>query len=131
LRRARVRRAARVEAACRPEQRAHRPLVKTDQEAGELAHCSLTFFHSAARLARSAEAAAVREAGRALTTRSTEGSSRWCRRKDSRTMRRKRLRATELPSTLTAIANPRRGVPTSLPLRGPEKNASLIRRPRA
>src|SRR5215470_9709669 len=127
----RVLRAARVEAARRPEQRAHRPLVKTDQEDGELAHCSLTFFQSAARLARSAGAAAVREAGRAPTTRSTEGSSRWCRRKDSRTMRRRRLRATALPATLTATAIPKRGVPTSFALAVTEKNASLMRRPRA
>src|SRR6516165_6774901 len=121
----RVLRAARVEAACRPEQRAHRPLVETDQEDGALAHCSLTFFHSAARLARSAAAAAVREAGRALTTRSTEGSSRWCRRKDSRTRRRRRLRATALPATFTATAIPRRGVPTSFALAVTEKNTSL------
>ena len=76
-------------------------------------------------------AAAVREAGRALTTRSTEGSSRWCRRKDSRTRRRRRLRATALPATFTATAIPRRGVPTSFALAVTEKNTSLMRRPRA
>src|SRR4029077_15656129 len=106
-----VLRAARVEAARGPEQRAHGPLIKTDQESDEGAHCSLTFFHSAARLARSAGAVAAFEAGRALTTRSTAGSSRWCRRKDSRTRRRRRLRATAPPATFTATANPKRGAP--------------------
>ena len=70
----RVLRAARMEAARGAEQRAHGPLINTDAQGGELAHCSPTFFHSAARLARSAAAGAARAAGRALTTRSTAGS---------------------------------------------------------
>src|SRR6516162_3955588 len=128
---ARVVRAARMEAAHRPEQRADGPLVETDQESDEVAHCSLTFFQSAARLARSASAEAARAAGRALTTRSTAGSSCWRSRKDSRMRRRRRLRATAPPATFTATANPKRGASVSLALTVTEKNPSLRRRPRA
>src|SRR5215472_5479720 len=70
-----VLRAARVKAARRPEQRAHRPLVHPDQERGEVAHCSPTFFHSAARLACSTFPVAARAAGRTLSTTSTGGIS--------------------------------------------------------
>src|ERR1700757_1936646 len=42
-----------MESASRTEQRAHGPLVDSDQEREKVAHCSVTFFHSSARLARS------------------------------------------------------------------------------
>src|SRR5882762_6907549 len=49
----RVIRAGRVEATRRTQQRADGPLVEANQDFGDGAHCSVTFFHSAARLARS------------------------------------------------------------------------------
>src|SRR6516162_3873398 len=110
----RVLRAARMKAARGPQQRTHGPLIEANQRGGEVAHCSPTFFHNAARLSRSAPAAALRADGRALTTRSTAGSWCWCRRKDSRMMRRRRLRGTAPPATFTATAKPKRGAPTSL-----------------
>ena len=59
----RVLRAARMETARGTEQRANGPLIQTDQERGDVAQCSLTFFHSAARLSRPAVAEAARAAG--------------------------------------------------------------------
>src|SRR5439155_12613442 len=106
-----VLRAGGIETARRPEQRTDGPLIHSDQEGCDVAHCSPTFFHSTARLARSASAVAARARGRTLTTRSTAGISRWCRRKDSRMMRRMRLRATAPPAARTATASPRRGAP--------------------
>src|SRR5436853_5467651 len=81
----RVIRAGGVEATPRTQKRADGPLVEANQDFGDDAHCSATFFHSAARLARSSEPGAARAFGRALTTRSRAGISFWCRRKDSRT----------------------------------------------
>src|ERR1700738_1619750 len=50
----------RMETACGTEERAHGPLVYSDQERGNVAHCWFTFFHSATRLAcRSAGAASL------------------------------------------------------------------------
>src|SRR5215471_887702 len=69
----RVLRAARMEAARGPEHRAHGPLIQTNTQGGELAHCSPTLFHSVVRVARSVAAEAARAGGRALTTRSTAG----------------------------------------------------------
>src|SRR5579862_5112884 len=72
----RVTGAARIEAAARAEERAHRPLIEAYQERGEVAHCSPTLFQSAARLACNAFAFAATAAVRTLTTRSSGGSSR-------------------------------------------------------
>src|SRR4029077_14197360 len=72
----RIARAGRIEAAHGPQKRAHGPLVEADQERDEVAHCSPTFFHSAARLSRSARGEASRARDRMLTTRSTAGISR-------------------------------------------------------
>src|SRR5882762_2061119 len=111
-----VLRAGGIEAARRPQERTDGPLIQADQEGCDVAHCSPTFFHSAARLSRSASPVASRARGRILTTRSTAGISRWCRRKDSRMMRRMRLRATAPPAARTATASPRRGAPDWLTL---------------
>src|ERR1700716_3917422 len=93
-----VLRAGGIETARRPEQRTDGPLIQADQEGCDVAHCSPTFFHSAARLSRSAWPVASRARGRILTTRATAGISCWCRRNDSRMMRRMRLRATAAPA---------------------------------
>src|SRR5437016_3821819 len=127
----RVIRAGRVEAARRTEKRADDPLVEANQECDDGAHCSVTFFHSAARLARSSEPGAARACGRALTTRSRAGISCWCRRKDSRTMRRMRLRSTAPPAARTATASPKRGQPRQLEYTVTAKNPLPKRRPRA
>ena len=64
-------------AAARAQKRAHEPLVSENQACDGAAHCSVTFFHSEARLARSSsEVKASRARSRALTTRSTGGSLR-------------------------------------------------------
>src|SRR5882724_4378545 len=65
----------RMESASGTEERAHGPLVDSDQERGDVAHCSFTFFQSVARLARSSVGGASLAWLRALTTRSTPGSS--------------------------------------------------------
>src|SRR5437588_12729559 len=83
----RVARARRIETAHRAEERAHGPLVEADQECDEVAHCSPTFFQSAARLSRSACGEASRARGPRLTTTSTAGSQRPSRRKGSGTRR--------------------------------------------
>lgn len=57
----------------RPEQRAQRPLVETDQEADEAAHCFATLFHSPAILVRSCSLEASRTRERAATTMSSGG----------------------------------------------------------
>src|SRR5256885_17179187 len=44
------------------------PLIQADQEGCDVAHCWPTFFHSAARLSRSASLVASRARGRTLTT---------------------------------------------------------------
>src|SRR6185437_14349260 len=93
--------------------------------------CSITFFHSAARLACSSAPGAPRDCGRALTTRSTEGRECWCSRNDSRTMRRMRLRSTALPAVRTATAMPRRAPCLSLLVAVTAKNPLPKRRPRA
>src|SRR5207302_10223665 len=62
-----VLRAGGIETARRPEQRTDGPLIHSDQEGCDVAHCSPTFFHSTARLARSASAVAARARGRTLT----------------------------------------------------------------
>src|ERR1700730_3204763 len=124
-------RAGRIKAARRPQQRTDGPLIQADQEGCDVAHCSLTFFHSAARLSRRAWPVASRARGRILTTRSTAGISSWCRRKDSRMMRRMRLRATAPPAARTATASPRRAAPDWLTLAVTAKNPSPMRRPRA
>src|ERR1700737_1373682 len=41
----------RMESAGGTQERAHGPLVDSNQERGDVAHCSFTFFHSATRLA--------------------------------------------------------------------------------
>src|SRR3569833_3934220 len=64
-----------IETAAAPEIRAQRDLIKTDQEAGDDAHCCFTLPHSSSIPARSSALVAPRARGRALTTRSTEGSS--------------------------------------------------------
>src|SRR6202165_3813300 len=79
-----VLRAGGIKAARRPQERTDGPLIQPDQEGCDVAHCSPTFFHSAARLSRRAWPVASRARGRILTTRSTAGISRWWRRKDSR-----------------------------------------------
>lgn len=71
-----VLRAARIEAAARAQERAQGPLIDPDQERCEMAHCSPTFFHSAARLACNVLPLASRAFARALTTRSNAGISR-------------------------------------------------------
>src|SRR5579863_420086 len=122
-------RTGRIEAATRPQQRAHGPLVDADQECDEGAHRAATSFHSASRLACSALPGAPLARGRALTTRSTAGISNWCRRNDSRMMRRIRLRATPPPATRTATASPRRGAEKVLLFTVTLKNPSPRRRP--
>ena len=83
-------------------------------------------FHRVARLARSSRAGASRAWGLALTTRSTAGSSCWCRRKDSRTRRRRRLRATALPARFHRHGQAQtRGCPSPL---GFTRHARRIRR---
>ena len=93
--------------------------------------CSITFVHSAVRLACSSAPGAPRAFGRALTTRSTAGRVCWCSRNDSRMMRRMRLRSTALPAVRTATAMPRRAPCLSLLLAVTAKNPSPKRRPRA
>ena len=121
--------AGRMESACGTEKRAHGPLVNSNQERGNVAHCAfyyspdlciaegsnfpVTLFHSALRLSRSSAALAPRARSRALTIMSTAGSSCWCRRNDSRIILRIRLRWTPPPATRTATARPRRGQPVS------------------
>src|SRR5580700_1235954 len=122
--------AGRIKAAGRAEQRAQCALIQPDQECCGGAHCSVTRFHNAARLARNTPLAAPRTAARPLTTKSIGGSSRWRNRKDSRTTRRMRLRCTELPAALVETARPRRGS-TSFGRAITVKNPSPKRRPRA
>ena len=65
----------RMKSASGTEERAHGPLVDSNQERGEVAHCSFTFCHSSSRLACSSRPAVPRARARALTTRSTGGIS--------------------------------------------------------
>jgi len=120
-----------IEAAARSQKRAHEALIKTNQECDGAGHCSVTFCQSASRLARRSLPAASRARPRALTTKSTCGSSCWCNRKDSRMVRRIRLRSTELPAFLTETASPRRGPPMSFGIAVTAKNPLPKRRPRA
>src|ERR1700731_2034900 len=115
----RVLRAGGIKTARRPQQRTDGPLIQADQEGCDVAHCSPTFSHRAARLSRSAWPVASRARGRILTTRSTAGISRWCRRNDSRMMRRMRLTENAPPPPRTATASPRRGAPDWLTLAVP------------
>jgi len=103
----------RMKSACGTEKRAHSPLVNSNQERGDVAHCSFTFFQSATRLACSSGRGASFARPRALTIRSTPGSSCWCSLNDSRMIRRIRLRSTPPPAVRTATARPRRGQPLS------------------
>ena len=124
----------RMESACGTEKRAHGPLVNSNQERGNVAHCAfyysililrgaatsrhgsnlpVTLFHSALRLSRSSAPVASRARSRMLTIMSTAGRSCWCRRNDSRIILRIRLRWTPPPATRTATARPRRGQPAS------------------
>src|SRR5882724_9447652 len=68
----------RMESASGTEERADGPLINSNQERGNVAHCSFTFFQSATRLACSSVPGASFARLRALTTRSTPGSSCWC-----------------------------------------------------
>src|SRR3977135_3092927 len=126
-----------IETARRREQRTDGPLIQADQEGYDVAHCSPTFFHSAARLSRSAWPVASRARGRTLTTRSTAGISCWCRRNDSRRLRGLRWRGgggcggggrlggwgpPAPPAARTATASPRRGAPDWLTLAVTAKN---------
>src|SRR5215469_5127416 len=112
----RVLRARGIEAAVGAEQRAHHELVAADRAGDEAPHrgaLSASLPHSTARLSCRVRAGTSRALGRTLTTRSHAGSERWCRRNDSRMMRRRRLRATAPPAARTATARPRRGTPNS------------------
>jgi hypothetical protein len=120
-----------IEAAARSQKRTHEALIKSDQGCDGAGHCSVTFCHSARRLARSSAPTASRARPRALTTRSTWGSSCWCSRNDSRMVRRIRLRSTELPAFFTDTASPRRGPPVSFGIAVTAKNPLPKRRPRA
>ena len=104
-------RAARVIAASRAQQGAHKQLIRPDQGAEDGAHVVATFCQSPARLCRIRVAGAPRAAARAPTMRSAAGNSDWASRKDSRIMRRSRLRATAFPMVFAAIAKPSRGWP--------------------
>jgi len=107
----RVVRTARVIAASRAQQGAHKQLICPDQGAEDGAHVVATFCQSPARLCRIRVAGAPRAAARAPTMRSAAGNSDWASRKDSRIMRRSRLRATAFPMVFAAIAKPSRGWP--------------------
>jgi hypothetical protein len=121
----------RMESACGTEERAHGPLVDSNQERGNVAHCSFTFFQSATRLACSSGRGASFARPRALTIRSTPGSSCWCSLNDSRMIRRMRLRSTPPPAVRTATARPRRGQPLSFQNAVTPKNPLPNRRPPA
>jgi hypothetical protein len=121
----------RIKSASGTEERAYGPLVDSNQGRGNVAHCSVTFFQSASRLACNSDRAASLALLRALTTRSTAGSSCWCRRNDSRMIRRIRLRSTPPPAARTATARPRRGQPLSFHNAVTPKNPLPNRRPRA
>jgi hypothetical protein len=66
-----------MKAATGTQERAHEALVNTNQDCDGVAHCSVTFFHSAIRLECNSAPAVSRARPRALTTRSTAGSSCW------------------------------------------------------
>jgi hypothetical protein len=139
----------RIESACGTEKRAHGPLVNSNQERGNEAHGlfiyrsvedrvqlagrlrPVTLFHRALRLSRSSAPVASRARCRALTIRSTAGSSCWCRRNDSRIILRIRFRCTPPPAVRTATARPRRGQPWSFQKAVTPKNPLPKRRPRA
>src|ERR1700739_3638832 len=130
----RVLRARGIEAAGGAAPRGHRELVAADRAGDEAPHrgvVSASLRHSAARLSCRARAGTSRARGRTLTTRSHEGSERWCSRNDSRMMRRRRLRATAPPAARTATASPRRGAPKSLAVAITVKYPSFSLRPRA
>ena len=95
----------RMESASGTEERAHGPLVNSNQERGDVAHCSFTFFQSATRLACNSAGGASFARPRALTIRSTPGSSCWCSLNDSQMIRRIRLRSTPPPAVRTATAS--------------------------
>src|SRR5438270_491649 len=78
----------RMESACGTEKRAYGPLIDSNQERGNVAHCSFTFFQSATRLAWSSVPGASFAGLRALTIRSILGNSCWCSLNDSRMIRR-------------------------------------------
>src|SRR5665213_56166 len=106
-------RTRRMKAARGTEQRAQGPLVQADQGYEQGAHWTLILSHNPSRLARSCAAEASFARGRALTTRSTSGSSCWRSLKDSRIRRRMRLRGTDPPNGFEATARPRRASPRS------------------
>src|ERR1700720_4480287 len=101
-----------IEAATRPEPRAQRQLVPTDDPQQYLAksqHRCVIDFQCLSRLARNSLGLARRAAARAETVTSTGGSEYWFKRKDSRVRRLMRLRATALPKVRVAILKPNRG----------------------
>src|SRR5689334_9423909 len=107
-----IRRAAGIEAAGRPVQRADQPAPEGDESDEEGPHRLTTLANSWARSARKSLALAVRALARAEMMRSTAGRSAWARRKPSRTRRRRRLRETELPTARAATDRPRRAWPS-------------------
>src|SRR5688500_8608284 len=100
------------------------PFDKTNQET---THRLWISFQRPSRLSRRRALCAVRAALRAPTTRSRAGSCPAIRRKDSRTWRFTRLRATELPTAFLPIDRPRRGYPSVLGAALTEKKLSMAR----
>src|SRR5688500_2717040 len=92
-----------MEAAALAQIRANDELVPLYYCNQETTHRSRIFFQSPSRLSRSCALCAVRAPLRAPTTRSRPGRSGATLRKESRTTRFTRLRATELPTALAPI----------------------------
>src|ERR1700691_3975976 len=128
----RVLRAGGIEAAARPEYRAHQQLIGTDQQLQSEVHrgegCNLS--QSRSRLARSSALAAARALARTPTTMSSAGIElAACSRKLSRIMRRSRLRSTAPPMARTATDIPSRARSSSLRCVVTVKNSFPMRRP--
>jgi hypothetical protein len=106
-------RAGRMKTTDGSEQRADRPLIKPDHGYRDGAHFCITSLHRACKDVRNSPPGTPRARLRALTTRSSGGSSCWCSRNHSRITRLKRLRSTPVPATLRETARPNRadGVP--------------------
>lgn len=130
----RVMRAARIETAARPEQRADQNLVGADEEDGAAdeadAEEAAMRVHSRSRLWRSCGAVCDRLPGLARMTRSTAGRLRCCRRKVSRICRLSRLRSTESGSAFFEMAKPKRAWASVLAALTAVKLRSCIRTPR-
>ena len=118
-----------MEAAVRPEQRAHEPPVQLDQADQERAHRWRTLSQSASTLARNAVVLACPAPGLAFTTRSTDGSSCWVTRNVSRTTRLTRLRRTALPAARTPTASPSLACPSAFGRAITVNSPSETRRP--